>query len=302
MSSKPDSYPEIPGKSARVAADACSRGDWAKAERRLHLARADREIFHPALWRAWARAPDELFARAASQISPEELVRLRGARDADGACAASAFSGWSERKLAALAGSGLALCGAASSALGSEAVEPAIWLAWAGDGRGLSQLMAVGAEPPGPLTAAAGARLPGAPGACGARSALHILACQLRRAIVVDPATLVEVVAWLGRGAAMGMRVADGRDALGLSIDLVNPVAAVALLEAGADPRRLDAKGRDALALLDRRARALDTRCAGGEAEALRALRPRLLAAAERAELGASAQWAARKEPRSRAL
>lgn len=278
------SYPPTPGKNARLAADKASRGDAEGAFKRVHLASADLELMHPSLWGVWVLAPDDIFERAVESLREAEAVRLTAAFDGGGRGIGAVFIESSVRKLAALARAGVPMSRSAGASVGEWRPELACWAAWVGSMQGLLLLARAGVEPPVSFSASE-AKLAGLP---GARCALHLLAlAPVGRERRWSLAEAQEVVPWIARGTSLYLRGGEGRDALGMAIDAANPRMVQVLLQAGLDPRRVDGKGRDAIALLKRREEALRQQHFTGKADELRAQIPAIVSSMERAILTA---------------
>ena len=130
MSSKAKIYPPFPGKNARLAAEYCRNGDWERAIKRLHLARADCELMHPTLWTCWSNTSDDLFAKALAYVSREEIERIHLFQQR-GPNLVCHLAGSSAAKLQSLASVGLALGGSPTAWLNDVelSMEPAMWCA-----------------------------------------------------------------------------------------------------------------------------------------------------------------------------
>lgn len=92
---------------------------------------------------------------------------------------------------------------------------------------------------------------------------------------------LDELAQWMAKSSALGARGPKGLDALKLSIDKSFVQWAEALLNAGADPRAVDAKGLDALGILERRIKAFSQQNNPGKVSVLESFKGRLLCAVE---------------------
>lgn len=283
---KAAAYPRHPGKNARLVADWCRRGDVSRALKRAPHAIGELEAMHPDLWSVWAQAPDDAFLAVVPGMDPREVDRLKAARDDRGRSALCALAA-SPRKLAAMAELGWDLAAPEAAWIGGASVSLAVWCAAQGDAGALLGLARMGAPAPGMFSAADGVSIDKG---LRPRCALHLLAGGERLrgwAEGAPEAALAEVVAWMSSGAPLDARGGHGADALGMAIDAGRPQVARALLDAGLDPRRVDAKGRDALALIERRARAMSQQSDPIGAAGLRALRGAVLSRVERLGLDA---------------
>lgn len=303
MSSKARIYLPFPGKNARLAADSCQKGDWERAIKRLHLAAADCELMHPTLWPCWSNTSDDLFAKALAYVSREEMELLRNfqKRGPNLVCHLAASSA---AKLQSLASVGLELGGSPTAWLNDVelSMEPAMWCAAQGRLFRLFNLMRAGAPAPKPLSAEEAAHFSQNHGA-KMRSALHFLACvPYDPGSSMEPDNLTEMVEWLDLGGSKNMRISDGRDALGVAIDKANARMIKSLLAAGADPRRQDAKGRDAVALLERRLKAFAVHGESNKVKALKSVQSLLRAVVERRTLGETASPVEARSVRARSL
>lgn len=278
-------YGEAPGKHALVAANMAVDGHAERSKKHADKAVQEQDLMHPDLWGQWSWASDASFTAALEHFSPKEARKLEQTRDHHGWDVVVALAS-SPGKLMALRSAGVDI-NAPSSLLAGVEVSATGLLAFQGNLRGVDGLRRAGFASPGALGLEIGAKMDKA---AMPRTVLHALAASGASESDEDRKSkvLATTIAWLCEGAPISARDGRGRDALKIAIDNGNAEIACALIDAGADPRPVDAKGRDAMATLDRRTKAMQGQSKTREARALALMRSKLLSVLERLEMGAA--------------
>lgn len=244
-----------------------ARGDPKPKKRGMAMlieARESKELMAPDTWRAWREAPEELMLWALKELGEEERGWLmEWSKKVDPWASPQTMWATTQEIARGMMSAGLRL-DEPSKKEDAEGISPGMALAMMGNEAQLCAWMGAGSEAPKAWSQeqakARGAIWESRSGLRDAlpgekRSALHWLAIAPRAARALDSEEkLKKLCEWLasGEGAGLGLKNSQGLDALRMAIMAGNARLACALLDLGADPWALDAKGKSAIDMWER--------------------------------------------------
>lgn len=247
----------------------------AKSIKRIAKASEFGDLFSPRLWWTWSQVADAAFEQvlvASSKSSVDAINGLRGGHGESGFVGL----GSSVAKCVALAKAGIDP--QSPCEIGDKPCHPWSYAAFVGDLGPMEGLMALEIECPSSLGKVGST---GFPAEAGNIPMLMALGDWQMERIERGPDRLDALAKWMAKSSSLGARGPKGLDALKLSIEKGFLQWAGALLDAGADPRSVDAKGLDAMGILDRRIKACLLQNNSGKVRDLESFKGRLLCAME---------------------
>lgn len=255
-------YPAKLGKHAGRAARLASNGENEKALLAAQIAAGERQLLHPLTWHLWAASSDEVFEKALSMCSRDELDILRSAENPHYPQENIVIAlSQSHSKISALSAAGININtmalrkqNADGENLAQEDFLPtAAVIAWSRPLANIEALMIAGGAPPDALPASARAMF--ARRSQQPKTALHVAVLHGDEEEFLlaggGDARMAGLVRWLSDSDGISTRNHKGLDALKLSAIMGKKVFFQAILAEGGSLMNRDGSGATVKELLE---------------------------------------------------